>query len=98
MATKIEVLAMSEYESYIMMGMIQVDRDVIAEPSSTSKWDHRKNFAKQILQNPYSFVQVFKSLVIVDLDTTNWGTFSEVQKISGAKVRVALVFNEAGNI
>jgi hypothetical protein len=81
-----------------MIGMIQVSRDVLAESSNTARGDVRKEFAKRILASPQSMISIFASLVIVDLDTTNWATFTEAQKISGGKTRVAAVFNEAGNI
>jgi len=81
-----------------MIASIQVARDVISENAQTPNHDKRLVFARQILQNPSSSNSVFKSLVIVDLDTTNYDSLTEAQKISGAKTRVANVFNEAGYI
>lgn len=98
MATKIEVLNDVEYAQYVMIGMIQAARNVLAESNSTPRANLRKDFAKRILSNPQADIETFKSLMIVSFDTSNWGTFSEQQKIDGGTILAAQVFNEAGGI
>lgn len=101
MATKLEVIAgqyANEYTQYIMIASIQVARDVVAESSGIAFHAQRLVFARQILQDPMSRVNVFKSLVIANLNTSTYESLTEDQKVSGAKTLVAAVFNEAGYI
>lgn len=98
MATKIEVLNDSTYSQFIVMGVIQAAREVLAESNNAPLGDVRKRFARSLLENPQGYVEVFKSLVIVDLDTSTWEVTSETQKINGARIKVLAIFNEAGRI
>lgn len=93
--TKIEVLNLSEYSQYIMIGMIQVSRDIVAEAANIPFHDKRLIQARQILQNPLEKINTFKTLAIVLFDTGTYEGLTEAQKIAGAKTLVASVFNEA---
>ena len=95
MATKIQVLNDPDYSQYIMISMITVARNIIAEASNVPFHAQRLTAARQILQNPLAHISTFKSLVVVSFDTTNWEALTETQKISGGVTLVGNVFNEA---
>lgn len=97
MATKIQVLNDPTYDQYIMMGAITASRNVIAE-NGVPLSHFRKAFAKRILSDPLSIINVFKSLVIVSFDTSTWEALTETQKINGAVTLCTSVFNEAAGI
>lgn len=95
MASKIDVLNMPEYGQYIMIAMIQVARNILAEAVNTPFHDKRLVQARQILTDPSSKVNTFKSIVLVTFDASNYENLTEAQKITGATNLVANVFNEA---
>lgn len=95
MATKIQVLNDNEYAQYIMISMITVARNIIAESSSVPLHGQRVVAARQILQNPLDKISTFKSLCVVSFDTSTWESLTEAQKISGGATLVGNVFNEA---
>lgn len=93
--TKIEVLNLSEYSQYIMIAMITVARNIIAESTNTQFHAQRLVQARQILENPTAKINTFKSLCVVSFDTSSYQSLTEQQKIDGGTTLVASVFNEA---
>jgi len=95
MASKVEVLRNQDYADYIMISMITVSRNIIAEATNIPFHAARVVAARQILQNPLTRIGEFKSLAITLFDTSTWESLTEAQKISGGVSLVGQVFNEA---
>lgn len=93
MATKLQVLNDDDYEPSVVMGMIKAARTISLDLDS-----RKRAFARLVLTNPWNYVPIFKYLVIVNLDTTNWGSMSETAKISATEIEAYNVFSQAGNI
>jgi len=93
MATKITVLNDENYEPYVAMGMVLAARALLTQPISSNK----KRFARAVLREPMTYVQTFKRLIIVGIDTSNWNALSETQIIAATQAQATIVFSEAGN-
>lgn len=101
MATRIEILNDTTFHQIIDLASIKAARLILAEAASTDKAHLRKDLARRILSSPSSMTSIFASFIVMDLTTTqltNWGTYTEDQKIDGARDRILAVWNEAGNI
>jgi len=93
MATKKAVLEDDDYEPAVVIGMIMAARTIALDLDS-----RKREFARIVLTDPWKYVSIFKYLIIVNLDTTNWGSMSETQKISATEIEAYNVFSQAGNI
>jgi len=93
MATKKAVLEDDDYEPAVVIGMIMAARTIASDLDS-----RKRQFARIVLTNPVDYIPIFKYLIIVNLDTTNWGSMSEPQKIAATEIEAYNVFSQAGNI